>query len=111
MRDHECRCFRNPNRHCIVCDRQWPIPELAAPMAAMANITKETEKAMIAAVSEVVESCPACICSAISQAPLPTIEYETPSEYVHTHRYHVEWNYKAERDAYRESKMSMRDYM
>lgn len=121
MRDHECRCFRNPNRHCIVCERQWPVPELAEPMAAMAKITKESEKAMIAAVSEVVESCPACICSAIAQAPLPTLEHQAPGGtdlegnwqdgISYKYRYRPDWEYKKEREAYRQSEESMRDWL
>lgn len=120
MQTHERRCFRNPQRECVVCNRQWPIPELAAPIAAMANIDESTEKAMIAAVSEVVEGCPACICSAISQAPLPMVEWDTPGGYFlgewhdgpsGKYRYRVNWNYKTERDAYRASENSMRDCM
>lgn len=110
MRDHELRCFRNPNRRCIVCSRQWPIPELAEPMAAMANINEATEPAMLAAVREIVEACPACMCAAISQAPLPMVRWDIPGGFFlgewhegrhGESRYRVTWDYKKERDAYR----------
>lgn len=109
MKQHECRCFRNPARLCPVCERQWPVDLLAEPIAALAGITSESEKVLVQALRDAVESCPACVCSAIAQAPLPMCEWDNPDEFIlgtwhegaHGEcRYRVDFNYKQERDEY-----------
>ncbi len=98
MRDHEARCFKNPARHCPVCERQWPIEELEAPIAACSDMDKGNEAALIQSISDAVEQCPACICAAIIQAPLPMLETVEDGP---LHRYWCSWDYKKARDEYR----------
>lgn len=112
---HEARCFGNPNRLCPVCSRQWPMAELAPLIAALAAIDEKSEPALIAAISEAVEGCPACICSTIVQGPLPMVTYSAVAwdgtETDFEHRYSVTWSYKTARDSYRaESLSDARDF-
>lgn len=108
MRDHELRCFKNPARKCPVCCAQWPISNLVPHLAALADVDEATEPAVIEAVSNTVDGCPACILSAIKQATLPMIEtYSGPmspfdDEHTHVSRYWITWDYKKARDEYRE---------
>ena len=87
-----------------MCGVQWPVTALHAPLAALAEIEKKTEQELLAAVSKAVEGCPACVCAAISQAELP-IQTHTRDEYDGNqteteYRYHVNYDYKKERDIY-----------
>jgi len=105
MRDHEGRCFKNPNRGCPVCEARWPLEQLAAPMAALAQINAENEAALIEAIGQAVDHCPACTCAAINQGPLPMVEVES-NEWdgpvrTQSYRYHVSWDYAKARDEYR----------
>ena len=99
MRTHELRCFKNPNRRCPVCEAQWPLDCLKEPMAAMAEINKDNEEALIKAISDKVESCPACTFAAIIQAPVAQVE--SGGENSDLHRYWITWDYKKARDEYR----------
>jgi len=107
MASHEERCFKNPKRHCPICQVQWPIEALAGPIAALATITPETEAVLIKAISDRVDGCPACICAAIQQAPLPMTHWENYDLWGGNVisegeiRYWVSWNYAKARDAYR----------
>ena len=110
IRDHEACCFKNPNRRCRVCETQWPLEQLIAPMAALANIEKQNEAALIRAISDAVEGCPACILSALTQGPVPTIEEYgcdwSGNETTYSHRYYITWDYAKARDEYRNEQHS-----
>jgi len=114
MKQHELRCFKNPQRKCPVCGAKWPRGELAAPMAALADIEESTEGALIRAIESAADGCPACTLAAIIQGPLPMVEWDIPGEFhfgeFHegTHgeyRYRVKWDYKTARDEYRRDQM------
>ena len=105
MAQHESRCFRNPARKCPVCELQWPIAELAPAMDALLGVDNSNEDALIAGISEIVESCPACTLSAILQTPIPTHDMEYHTEDGRTinrrERHWIRWDYKKARDEYR----------
>lgn len=108
MVHHEARCFRNPTRKCPVCERQWPIAELAPAMEALVDVDDSNEDALIKAISEEVESCPACTLSAILQSEIPThdVEYHGwDGDVTHSKERHwIKWDYKKARDAYNAEK-------
>lgn len=87
-----------------MCRSQWPLADLLAPIAAMAAIEKATEAAMLQAVSEAVDDCPACVCAAISQAKLPMeawSESGLDGDIAEgERRYRVNYDYKKQRDIY-----------
>lgn len=100
---HESRCFRNPARKCTMCQAQWPLPELAPLMAALSEVTTETEAALIAPISEAVDGCPACICAALRQSN--TVRMDGYEDFhgrwcEHEVRHWFQWDYKAARDAW-----------
>ena len=97
---HESKCFKNPNRHCTICDAQWPIDGLAAPMAALADVDKGTEEKLIQAVANAVDHCPACICSALNQCDRPILEWDNEYGDSGKYKYRFEWDYKKARDEY-----------
>jgi hypothetical protein len=111
IRDHEAKCFHNPNRHCPICEAQWPLDGLIAPMAALVDIDEKNEETLIQAISDAVDGCPACICAALLQGPIPTIEVEHENwdgsqSSITKHRYWVTWNYKKAMDEYMSERRS-----
>ncbi len=110
MMQHEVRCFRNPARRCTVCERQWPIAELAPKMEALIDVDDSNEEALINAVGEVVESCPACMLSAILQTPITAHDGEYHGfdgcSFNRIERHWFRWDYAKARDAYRAEQRS-----
>lgn len=109
---HELRCFKNPTRKCPVCEVTWPSSGIAVAMQAMSEIDQSTEKSLMSDLADACESCPACIMSAIYQAPLPMVDpdvsgYRDLEGVWHDgnpqpeYRYRIDWDYKKARDEYR----------
>ncbi len=68
MTGHESRCFGNPNRHCTMCESQWPRPELLAMIDGVADLTEDQLSSRVEELEKAAEFCPACVVSAWKQA-------------------------------------------
>ncbi len=100
---HEKHCCRNPARACRMCKTQWPRAEVAPVMVALREIDDSTEEALTKQLEEVTGGCPACMLTALLQAPLPMVEWDNPGEYhfgtfhegSHSeYRFRVKWDFK-----------------
>lgn len=98
---HEKTCFRNPNRGCGICKIQWPVEGLFSEILGLSKITEKTEDKLIGNISKIVNHCPACIISAISQAKLPNGTGDNSG-----YKYQVKFDYKKERDEYNHEKIA-----
>ncbi len=82
-------------------------------MEELLDVDNGNEAALIKAISDVVESCPACILSAILQADIPTedAEYhrEDGSVFHRKERHWIQWDYKVARAAYNAEKANHRE--
>jgi hypothetical protein len=100
MKLHEERCFKNPAR-------KWPNPDIEPHKIALADVDHSTEAAVIAALSDAVDGCPACILATIIQATLPTSEWsDVDGERSGSSKYWIQWDYKKARDEYRSEQMA-----
>lgn len=101
--NHEKRCFRNPNRHCPMCE----VNGIDHLLPAFDGITDENEAEKLKLLEEEAEQCPACMLSAMMQGPQKTITWdgiagETGGSY--KTRWFGAWNYKTAADAYMQEK-------
>lgn len=90
---HERTCFRNPQRHCVVCDKDQDV------QAALNQVSDwRSPSATIDQMRQITEGCPACIVAIIILG-----EFDTPGDEDGPGKA-FPFDYKAERRIYDEIK-------
>lgn len=103
--NHERRCFRNPNRHCPMCE----VNGIAHLLPVFDGINDDNEDEKLKLLDTEADHCPACMLSAMMQGPQQTITWESfdgSTEGSHVTRWFSKFNYKTAADAYMNEKRS-----
>lgn len=85
-----------------MCGETWPRPALIAALD-VENLVEGKDEKQVAALREAANGCPACMLTAILQAPLPEIEHgyddgEAGMVHTGTHRLRVTFDFNKEKE-------------
>ncbi|AHF94038.1 hypothetical protein OPIT5_03970 [Opitutaceae bacterium TAV5] len=97
IRDHEARCFKNPERRCSICQSQWPRPEL---VALLEGVDASNEAERVKEVEKAADFCPACTLAAIYQGPTRVFDAEGFDGQIEEIHFRPSYDYKKAMDEY-----------